>query len=85
MRLDATVYDAVQNNWSEAARHVRMGNTPHVAGKGKGKGKSKSKHFDTEMGDFPFAYKLAEVKDWKYDQRVMEHGQDVAAEDADAL
>ena len=86
--LDAMMYDAVRNirnHWSEAKELVRMGGTSRAAGKGKGKGKSKSKHFDTEIGDFPFDYKLAEVKDWKYDKGVMEHGQAAAAEDANGL
>ena len=82
--LDAMVYDAVRNirnHWSEAKELVRMGGTSRAAGKGK----SKSKYFDTEIGDFLFDYKLAEVKDWKYDKGVMEHGQAAAAEDANGL
>eukprot|EP00435_Cladocopium_sp_Y103_P066600 s1508_g28.t2 len=54
--LDAMVYDAVRNHWSEVAAHARMGGAAHVAGNGKGKGKGKSKHFETEIGDFPFDY-----------------------------
>ena len=81
--LDAMVYDAVRSHWSEAATYVRKGGAAHVAGKGKGKGKST--HFDTEIGDFPFDYKLAEVKDCKYDKGVVEHGQADAAKVDDAL
>ena len=43
--------------------------------------KGKSKQFDTEHGDFPFEYKLAEVKDRKYDRGVMEHRQADADQD----
>ena len=77
--LDSAVYEAVATFWDEAARHVRRNGTGQSSGKGKGKGKSK--RFDTELGDFPFDYKLAEVKDWKYDKGVLEHGQ--AAENSE--
>ena len=81
--LDAMVYDAVRNHWSEAATYVSKGGAALEAGKGKCKGKSK--HFGTEIGDFPFDYKLAEVKDWKYDKVVVEHGQADAEKGDDAL
>ena len=64
---------------------MRTGNAGHGNGKGKGKGKGKSKHFDTELGDFPFEYKLAEVKDWKYDKGVAEHGREDAEKSEDGL
>ena len=83
--LDAMIYDAVRTFWKEAAVHVRTGNAGHGNGKGKGKGKGKSKHFDTELGDFPFEYKLAEVKDWKYDKGVAEHGREDAEKSEDGL
>ena len=77
--LDTMVYDAVKKNWQEAEMHVRRVASKEPRGKGKGKGKSKQ--FDTEHGDFPFEYKLAEVKDWKYDRGVMEHRQADADQD----
>ena len=77
--LDSSVHDAVKTFWLEAERDVKkIGGEQQQKGKGKGKGKGR---FDTNQGDFPFEYKLAEVKDWNYDSEVIARQQRAEQDD----
>ena len=81
--LDQAVYNVVTEYWSEAMKFVKgvnRGETSTSSTKTgpvmKGKGKGKGKPFDTIQGEYPFEIKLAEVKDWHYDERIRAHEQD---------
>eukprot|EP00438_Fugacium_kawagutii_P013783 Skav232260 [mRNA] locus=scaffold273:323486:323701:+ [translate_table: standard] len=66
--------------WTDAEAQVKRTNSDSQS-KGKGKGGGKAR-FDTSRGDYPFEYKLAEVKTGNYDSEVLAR-QQKAEEDED--
>ena len=80
--MDESVYQQIADRWEEASKRVRQGNADggrEQAGQkaaGKGGSKGKRKPFDTVLGEYPFEYKLAKVKDWNYDENVRAHQKD---------
>ncbi|CAE7019010.1 unnamed protein product [Symbiodinium sp. KB8] len=83
--LDQSIYKAVKDTWAEAAQalRTRIPTEPSSSSQSKGKGnsKGKGKAFDTTLGEYPFEFKLAEVKDWHYDRDVRAHQEQARDED----